>query len=339
VILHDQRSSLLAGLRRRNKVRVGLSAICSFHPRLQQRVSCQSTMQRGLNQDEVFHSSRPLLFSIAYRMLGSAMDAEDCVQEAYVRWHQAVASGENVQSPRTYLCTIVTRLCIDQLRSARAQRETYIGVWLPEPLVEPNVPDLAEKAALSESLSMAFLLLLEHLSPVERAVFLLHQVFDYEYAEIAEIVGKSEENCRQIARRARQHLTARRPHYEVSFEQRELLTHQFIRACVSGDMDGLLALLTEDVILHSDGGGKVRAALNPIYGPSKVARGLFGLLRKAPPGLTLHVAIVNGQPGLVNYLNGVPFAVVALDMVVGRIREIDIVVNPDKLQHVPLGLM
>ena len=292
-----------------------------------------------MNQDDTFQSYRSLLFSIAYRMLGNVMDAEDCVQETYVRWHQAVESGESVQSPKTYLCTIVTRLCIDQLRSARAQREAYVGVWLPEPLVEPNAPDLAEMAAFSESLSMAFLLLLEHLSPVERAVFVLHQVFDFEYGEIAKIVGKSEENCRQIARRARQHLHAGRSHYDVPFEQREQLTHQFIRACVSGDIDGLLALLTDDVVLHSDGGGRVPAALNPIYGPSKVARGLLGLLRKAPPGFILRVALVNGQPGLVNYLNGVPFAVMALDSVEGRIREIDSVVNPDKLPHVPLGLL
>jgi RNA polymerase sigma-70 factor (ECF subfamily) len=292
-----------------------------------------------MNQDEVFHAYRPLLFSIAYRMLGSVMDAEDCVQEAYVRWHQAVASGESVQSPKAYLCTIVTRLCIDQLRSARAQREAYVGVWLPEPLVEPNAPDLAEMAACSESLSMAFLLLLEHLSPMERAVYLLRQVFDYEYAEIATMVGRSEENCRQIVRRARQHLHARRPRYEVSFEQREQLTHQFIRACVSGDMDGLLALLTDDVVLHSDGGGRVPAALNPIYGPSRVARGILGLLCKVPPGLISRVAMVNGQPGIVNYLNGVPYAVVALEMVEGRIREIDLIVNPDKLHHVPLELM
>lgn len=150
-----------------------------------------------MNQDDVFQTYRSLLFSIAYRMLGSVMDAEDCVQEAYVSWHQTVESGESVQSPKAYLCTIVTRLCIDQLRAARAQREAYVGVWLPEPLVEPNARDLAEMAALSESLSMAFLLLLEHLSPVERAVFLLHQVFDYEYAEIATMVRKSEEHCRQ----------------------------------------------------------------------------------------------------------------------------------------------
>jgi len=246
-----------------------------------------------------------------------------------------VASAESMQSPKAYLCTIVTRLCIDQLRSARAQREAYVGVWLPEPLVELNAPDLAEMAAWSESLSMAFLLLLEHLSPVERAVFLLHQVFDYEYGEIAHIVGKSEENCRQIVRRARQHLHTRRPRSAVPFEQREQLTHQFIRACVSGDMDGLLSLLTDDVILHSDGGGRVPAALNPIYGPSRVARGILGLLRKVPPGLITRVAMVNGQSGIVNSLNGVPYAVVALDMVEGRIREIDLIVNPDKLGHVP----
>jgi RNA polymerase sigma-70 factor (ECF subfamily) len=291
-----------------------------------------------MNQNDVFQSYRSLLFSIAYRMLGSVMDAEDCVQEAYLRWHQTVASGEVVQSPKAYLCTIVTRLCIDQLRAARTQREAYVGVWLPEPLVEPSAPDLAEMAALSESLSMAFLLLLEHLSPVERAVFLLHQVFDYEYAEIATMVGKSEENCRQIARRAQQHLKARRPHYTVPFEQGEQLTHQFIRACVSGDMDGLLALLTDDVVLHSDGGGRVPAALNPISAPRRVARGILGLQRKAPPGLIPRVAMVNGQPGIVNYLNGVPYAVVALEMVEGRIQEIDLIVNPDKLRHIPLGL-
>jgi RNA polymerase sigma-70 factor (ECF subfamily) len=252
-----------------------------------------------------------------------------------LRWHKAIENGEVVQSPKTYLCTIVTRWCIDQLRSARVQRETYVGVWLPEPLVEPALSDPGETAELAESLSMAFLLLLEHLSPVERAVYLLRQVFDYEYAEIANIVGKSAENCRQIVRRARQHLNTRRPLYDVSVEQREQLTHQFIRACASGDIDGLLALLTDDVVLHSDGGGRVPAALNPIYGPSKVARGILGLLRKVPPGLISRVAMVNGQPGIVNYLNGVPYAVVALDCVEGQIREIDLIVNPDKLQHIP----
>ncbi len=288
-----------------------------------------------MNQDDGFQAYRPLLFSIAYRMLGSAMDAEDGVQEAYLRWHKAIENGEVVQSPKTYLCTIVTRWCIDQLRSARAQRETYVGVWLPEPLVEPDLSDPGETAELAESLSMAFLLLLEHLSPVERAVYLLRQVFDYGYAEIATIVGKSEENCRQIVRRARQHLNTHRTHYDVSVEQREELTHQFIRACASGDMDGLLALLTDEVVLHSDGGGRVPAALNPICEPSKVARGILGVLRKVPPGSISRVVMVNGQPGIVNYLNGVPYAVVALDSGEGRIREIDLIVNPDKLQHVP----
>ncbi len=288
-----------------------------------------------MNQDDVFQVHRPLLFSIAYQMLGSAMDADDCLQEAYLRWHHALQRGEVVQSPKTYLCTIVTRLCIDQVRSARAKRETYVGVWLPEPLVEINTTDPAEMAAFSESLSMAFFLLLEHLSPVERAVFLLRQAFDYEYAEIATIVGKREENCRQIVRRARLHLNKDHRHHEVSLKQREDLTQQFLQACATGDMDGLLALLTEDVVLHSDGGGKVNAARNPIYGASKVARDLLGVLRKQPSGLAVRIMRVNGQPGIVVYLNNAPFAVTVLDVVDKHIQEIDIILNPDKLRRVP----
>ena len=291
-----------------------------------------------MKQYTVFQTYRPLLFSIAYRMLGSAMDAEDCVQEAFLRWHRATENAEEeaVQSPRAFLCTVVTRLCIDQLRSARAKHEAYVGVWLPEPLVTAYEPDPGTSAELSESLSMAFLLLLEHLSPVERAVFLLHQVFDYEYAEIARIVEKSEENCRQIMHRARQHLAARRPHYDVASTQREQLMSQFTHACSNGDMEGLLKLLAEDVILHSDGGGKAPAALNPIYGPSKVARFLLAVLPKVPPGIVWRRAMVNGQSGIVGYLDGAACFVVSLAIVGGCIQEIDVVVNPDKLQHVPL---
>lgn len=291
-----------------------------------------------MKQSTVFQTYRPLLFSIAYRMLGSAMDAEDCVQEAFVRWHRATenAQEEAVQSPRAFLCTVVTRLCIDQLRSARAKHEAYVGVWLPEPLVTAYEPDPGTSAELSESLSMAFLLLLEHLSPVERAVFLLHQVFDYEYAEIARIVEKSEENCRQIMHRARQHLAARRPHYDVASTRREQLMSQFTQACSDGDMEGLLKLLAEDVILHSDGGGKAPAALNPIYGPSKVARLLLRVLPKVPPGIVWRRAMVNGQSGIVGYLDGAACFVVSLAIVGGCIQEIDVVINPDKLQHVPL---
>lgn len=289
-----------------------------------------------MNQDETFQAYRPLLFSIAYQMLGSAMDADDCLQEAYVRWHTALKRGEVIQSARTYLCTIVTHLCIDQVRSARAQRETYVGIWLPEPLVASDTNDPAEMATFSEALSMALFLLLERLSPVERAVFLLRQAFDYDYGEIAQIVGKSEENCRQIVRRARQHLNGRHFHHKVSIEQREQLTRHFYRACTSGDMEGLLSLLAEDVTMNSDGGGKVNAALNPIYGAEKVARGLLGTMRKLPPELIWHMMLVNGQLGFVAYLNTTPITVVYIEIGEGRIQEIDIIVNPDKLGHIPL---
>ena len=274
---------------------------------------------------------RPLLFAIAYRMLGSAMDAEDVVQDAYLRW-QGAADGE-VESPRAYLSTIVTRLCLDHLRSARVQREQYVGPWLPEPLLSEQEPDVAETTALHESLSMAFLVLLESLSPLERAVFLLHDVFAYDYAEIARIVGKTEANCRQLARRARGYIQARRPRFDPSPEQQERLTRQFVHACTTGDLPALMATLADDITLWSDGGGKVAAARRPIHGADAVARFLIGVVRKAPAGLTLGVRRVNGQPGLVTYLDGRPFGVLLLDVADGRIQALRFVVNPDKLQH------
>ncbi len=288
-----------------------------------------------MNQDKTFQEYRPLLFSIAYQMLGSAMDADDCLQEAYVRWHTALKRGEAIQSAKTYLCTIVTHLCIDQARSARARRETYVGVWLPEPLVASDSTDPAEMADFAEALSMALFLLLERLSPVERAVFLLRQIFDYEYAEIAQIVEKSEENCRQIVRRARQHLDTRHLHQEVSLEQREQLTQQFYQACTTGDMEGLLSLLAKDVVMHSDGGGKVNAARNPIYGAEKVARGLLGIVHKMSADLAWRTMLVNGQAGFVAYLNAMPVSVVYIEIGEDHIQEIDIIINPDKLQQIP----
>ncbi len=288
-----------------------------------------------MNQDKTFQEYMPLLFSIAYQMLGSAMDADDCLQEAYVRWHTALERGEAIQSAKTYLCTIVTHLCIDQARSARARRETYVGVWLPEPLVASDSTDPAEMADFAEALSMALFLLLERLSPVERAVFLLRQIFDYEYAEIAQIVEKSEENCRQIVRRARQHLDTRHLHQEVSLEQREQLTQQFYQACTTGDMEGLLSLLAKDVVMHSDGGGKVNAARNPIYGAEKVARGLLGIVHKMSADLAWRTMLVNGQPGFVAYLNAMPVSVVYIEIGEDHIQEIDIIINPDKLQQIP----
>jgi RNA polymerase sigma-70 factor (ECF subfamily) len=281
-----------------------------------------------MDPSEVFDRHRPLLFSIAYRMLGSVMDAEDIVQEAFVRWQRA--SGTEVRSPRAYLSSVVTRLCIDQLRSARVQREQYVGPWLPEPLPTEPAPN-----AVDESLSMAFLVLLESLTPTERAVFLLREVFDYDYGEISRFVGKSEANCRQIARRARQSVAARRPRFERSAEQEERLVERFLEACASGDMDGLVSLLSDDITLWSDGGGRVRAALNPIYGSDRVGRFLLGILREVPPDFVTRQGQINGEPGIVGYAGGHPMGVLTLDILDGRIRAIRIVVNPEKLRAVP----
>jgi RNA polymerase sigma-70 factor (ECF subfamily) len=292
-------------------------------------------------EEDVFQAYRYLLFSIAYRMLGSIMEAEDCVQETFLRWHEACENGEAeaIRSTRSYLCTVLTRLCIDVLRSARVQREAYVGVWLPEPLVtayQPSAPPEPEASVeQEESLSLAFLRLLEYLSPLERAVFLLRQVFDFEYDEIAHIVQKSPQNCRQIMRRARHNLAEHHHHYHVEPSQRELLTYQFIQACTTGDLQGLMHILTDDVVMHSDGGGKVRAALNPIYGAAKVARGLLGLMRKLPPGVSSHLALVNGQLGILTYLDSAPYAVLAFSLVNDRIQEIELIVNPDKLRGIP----
>ncbi|MDP9371483.1 MAG: RNA polymerase sigma-70 factor [Chloroflexota bacterium] len=282
---------------------------------------------------EAFDRHRPLLFAIAYRMLGSVMDAEDLVQETFLRWQRAVEDGaDGVRSPKAFLSAVITNLCIDHLRSARVQREQYVGPWLPEPLVTERELDVADAAALGESVSLAFLTLLERLTPVERAVFLLHDVFAYDFAEIAPLVGKSAANCRQLARRARAHIAAGRPRFDPSAERRERLTRQFVRACADGDLPALLATLADDITLWSDGGGKVNAARKPIHGADKVTRFLLGILRQAPPGMVVRPAPINGQPGFITYLDGRPYNALALDIVDGRIAAIWIVVNPDKLR-------
>jgi RNA polymerase sigma-70 factor (ECF subfamily) len=287
-----------------------------------------------VSRTQVFDRNRPLLFSIAYRMMGSVMDAEDAVQEAYLRWERA--SEDEVRSPSAYLSKVVTRLCIDRLRSARVRREQYVGPWLPEPLLGEQAKEIGGKTDLEDTLSMAFLVLLESLTPVERAVFLLREVFDYEYAEIAALVGKSEANCRQISRRARQSVAARRPRFESSPQQEERLMESFLQASLSGDIEALLALLSDDVTLYSDGGGKTRAALNPIYGADNVARFLTGILRNIPPAFTVRQTRVNGRPGLVGYFgDGSPQSVVTLDVAEGSIRAMRLVVNPEKLGNVP----
>jgi RNA polymerase sigma-70 factor (TIGR02957 family) len=283
---------------------------------------------------------RPLMFSIAYRMTGSISDAEDIVQDAFVRLTHALREGDHITSPKAYLATVTTRLAISHLRSARVRREAYVGTWLPEPLVTDGLapataPDPAERAEMSDSLSMAFLVLLESLSPTERAVFLLHEVFGYDYAEIAEITGKSEANCRQIFVRARHHIDEGKPRFEASREQRDEVARRFFDAVSGGDLGSLLNLLAPDVVMVGDGGGKGVALTEPMHGSQRVARFLLGLSRKAQKQGTHGVpALVNGQPGVVTYdAEGRVAGVFALDVADGVVQTVRAVINPDKLQH------
>ena len=279
---------------------------------------------------EAFATYRPLLFGLAYRMLGSVMDAEDIVQEAFLRWQQT--AGARVETPQAYLSAIVTRLCIDHLRSARVRREAYVGPWLPEPLVGAPLEETTT-TALADSLSLAFLVLLETLTPVERAVFLLHEVFGYAYDEIAPMIDKSAAACRQIGVRARRHVEERRPRFDALPAQQERLLHRFVQACTTGDVDTLVTLLADDVTVWTDGGGKVHAALRPIHGPANVARFLRGILAKAPPSLAVHVSTVNGQPGLAAEIDGHVSYVLAIDGMDECITAIRIVANPEKLRR------
>jgi RNA polymerase sigma-70 factor (ECF subfamily) len=281
-----------------------------------------------------FDQHRSLLFSIAYRMLGSVADAEDILQETFIRWQQS--TEDDVRSPRAFLVTIISRLCINHLQSARVQREEYVGQWLPEPIVTDAGSDPFGIIKVDESLSMAFLLLLERLTPIERAVFLLREVFEYEYSEIASVLGQSEVNCRQILRRARQHVTTLRPRFETSEQKQNDLLQSFLKAVETGETEGLVALLSNDVVLHSDGGGKAAAVPNPVRGAGNVARGILGGLRRfVPKTLVRRLVRINGEPGVVNYLNGKPHSVLTLDAAGGRIRAIYVVTNPEKLSHLP----
>ena len=279
----------------------------------------------------VFEEQRGYLFSIAYRLLGTVSDAEDVVQDAFLRWNQVLQ--EEVRSPRTYLATVVVRLCMDQLRSARAKREVYVGPWLPEPLITTGRSDLTDGIVLRESLSFAFLLMLEKLAPLERAVFVLREVFDYDYAEIAQMVEKSEANCRQVFHRARQRLVERQSRFQSTREQQERLTDQFLRAASSGDVQQLLELLAGDVVSIGDGGGKAAAGLRPIYSRDRVSRGLLGNLRKLPPDRAW-IEEVNGQPAIVATLRGEPYGVVLLDVQASRVQVLYLVVNPEKLRDI-----
>src|SRR5438876_5563862 len=293
-----------------------------------------------MNMVESFESYRSYLFAIAYRMLGSAMDAEDMVQETYLRYQ--TTPPETITSLKAYLTTIITRLCMDQLHLARRKRDVYLGPWLPEPLITPEALEavsLEEHVDQEESISLAFLLLLEQLQPVERAVFLLREVFEYDYAEIASFLGKSEVACRQWFSRAKKHLAEHRPRFSAPPEtQRQLLTG-FLQAVQAGEMSSLMNLLAEDVTFWADGGGKVKgAAMHQIAGRVAVAQFILEsspiFRRSLPEGSRIELTEVNGQPALITRAGDQAFAVLTIEVEAQRIKTIRNMVNPDKLMHV-----
>jgi RNA polymerase sigma-70 factor (ECF subfamily) len=285
-------------------------------------------------REQLLDELRPVAFAIAYRMLGSVSEAEDVVQEALLRVHQALDGGEQIASPRAFVATVTTRLAINELRSARGRRERYVGEWLPEPIITDERDDPAQAAEMADSLSLAMLVLLESLSPEQRAVLLLHDVFDFGHAEIAAIVGKSEGNVRQLATRARKHVEQRRPRFQTTREQRDALADRFFAAAQRGDLAGLEALLAADVALTGDGGGKVPALAQPLRGRTRVARMLINSVVVRLPEVSMRLAEVNGSPGAL-YLDARQrlIGVMALEIADGQIASIRSIVNPDKLQH------
>jgi RNA polymerase sigma-70 factor (TIGR02957 family) len=285
-------------------------------------------------REELLQQLRPVAFAIAYQMLGSVAEAEDVVQEALLQVHLALEAGEQIASPRALVATVTTRRAIDELRSARVRREQYVGEWLPEPIITGGHDDPARHAEMADSLSLAMLVLLESLSPEQRAVLLLHDVFDYDHAQIAQIIGKSQDNVRQLATRARRHLAQRRPRFQTTREQRDELARRFLQAVEQGDLSGLEALLAHDVELTGDGGGKVPALARTLRGRSRVARMLIDWARLGArlPGGSLRPVEVNGGPGAL-YLDARQrlIAVVALEVAGGQVTSISAILNPDKL--------
>ena len=287
-------------------------------------------------EEELLDELRPASFAIAYRMLGSVAEAEDVVQEALVRVHTALARGDRIESPRAFVATVTTRLAIDELRSARVRRERYVGDWLPEPIITDSADDPARHAEMADSLSMAMLVLLESLSPEQRAVLLLRDVFDYPYPEIAGIVGKSEDNVRQLAVRARRHIEGRRPRFETSREQRDELARRFFAAAEAGDLSGLESLLAHDIVLTGDGGGKVPALARSLHGRNRVARTLLNWVKLGAriPGASLRPVELNGTAGAL-LLDGQErlIGVWTLEIASGQIQAVNSIVNPRKLAH------
>ncbi|MER6715075.1 RNA polymerase sigma-70 factor [Streptomyces sp. NPDC000877] len=282
---------------------------------------------------DVFETHRPVLLGVAYRMLGRVADAEDVVQEAWLRW--SGAARDDVREPRGYLVRITTRLAIDRLRQIKARGETYIGPWLPEPYITDfgdTVPDTAERAVLADSVSLAVLVVLESLSPLERAVFVLREAFGFPYGDIAAMLDRGEPAVRQLAGRARKHVEERRPRYEVDPAQRRDLTERFLAAAADGDLEGLLALLAPDVRLVGDSGGKARAPLRVLETADKVGRFLAGAARKSLPDLSVRFVELNGGPAVLALSGDEPDAVFQLDIADGRVQTVYVIRNPDKLR-------
>jgi RNA polymerase sigma-70 factor (TIGR02957 family) len=292
-----------------------------------------------VTDEEVFEANRELLFAVAYRMLGTVADAEDAVQDAWLRWSAAPRS--DIAQPRAYLARTVTHVALNRLRSARARREAYVGSWLPEPLLTTG-PDTADRAELAESVSLAMLVVLESLTPEERAVFVLHEVFGFPHAEIAAAIGRSDASVRQLMHRAREHVQARRPRFDVDAGQQREVTERFLAAAAGGDIDQLMTVLAPDVTLITDGGGKAQAPLRPVVGAAKVARFLVAISARPYMGIdrsdmTVEVAQINGGPGTLITVGGKPITAVTTVVAGGRITAIQLVANPDKLRAITAG--
>lgn len=279
----------------------------------------------------IFAEQRPRLFGVAYRMMGSAADAEDVVQETFLRWQEVVSAGTVIESPSAYLTTMVSRRCLDELRSARRRREEYVGAWLPEPLLTVGAIDPEASTELTDTLSTAFLVVLEALSPSERAAFLLHDVFGYDYSELAQMLGRGEAACRQLVARARRRVAERRPRFSVQPEEHARLLQEFVQATQAGNLDGLVGMLAPDAVLTADGGGIVTAARNPIFGAGRVARWVLGVAAKAATPVSMEIGAVNGQLGLLLYQDGGLLGVSSFDVYAGQIQAIYLQVNPQKL--------
>ncbi|MCX5259801.1 RNA polymerase sigma-70 factor [Streptomyces canus] len=287
-------------------------------------------------ETDVFEEHRPVLMGVAYRMLGRVTDAEDVVQEAWLRW--SAADRSEVREPRAYLVRVATRLAIDRLRQVKARGETYVGPWLPEPYVTDfgdTVPDTAEQAVLADSVSLAVLVVMESLSPLERAVFVLREAFGYPYADIAAMLDRGEPAVRQLAGRARRHVEERRPRYEVDPARRRDLTERFLAAAGGGDLEGLMSLLAPDVRLVGDSGGKTKAPLRVLESADHVGRFLVGIAERGVADITWRFLEVNGGPAVLVLSGGKPDSVFQLDILDGRIQSVYIIRNPDKLRALP----